>query len=363
MLSRTNDMLTRLRTTGRRCVDRQRPTRRTNKTCCANGQASGARFAASSPEMEVQYYRAVRELFGAIRPAAGSLPILNEGGIYHGCWIESTGTISAELLCRFLPTVAARTFASFAEHQRSDGLFPATRSRADGPGFSQIQIVTPLARCVWNALSARRAVARTSSRRCTPRWSATMRWLAQHRDTRGTGGVEAFCTYDTGHDLSAALLAHAPTARSGNDPARGTTRTILSCRSMAPDLTANVACQRRYLARIAGELGEDGGHGDDKGEDERAKRCSSSASMWPTASSTTAPGTAASCACSRTCCCASSPARSATTRSSPRRCGATCSTRGNSSRATRSPRSRWTTRASIASVRLQHAWAGPIEFR
>lgn len=44
---------------------------------------------------------------------------------------------------------------------------------------------------------------------------------------------------------------------SGTTP-RPTTRTTRYCRSSPPDLTANVACQRSYLARIAEELGDDG---------------------------------------------------------------------------------------------------------
>jgi hypothetical protein len=81
-------------------------------------------------------------------------------------------------------------------------------------------------------------------------------WLAEWRDTRGTGGVEAFCCYDTGHDLSPRFW-HVPDSPWGNDPkAYDPGNPLLPF--VAPDLTANVACQRLYLARIAEELGEDG---------------------------------------------------------------------------------------------------------
>lgn len=82
-------------------------------------------------------------------------------------------------------------------------------------------------------------------------------WLAEWRDTRGTGGVEAFCTYDTGHDLSARFW-HVPDSPFGNDPKTVDPDNPL-VPFVAPDLTANAACQRTYLARIAVELGEDGG--------------------------------------------------------------------------------------------------------
>ncbi|KKB13463.1 hypothetical protein VE25_01660 [Devosia geojensis] len=216
---------------------------------------SGVKFAASSPEMETRYYDAVRELLACIRPAGGDTPILNEGGVYLGCWLESTGTINAELLARFVPTVAQTTFMGFAQHQREDGLFPY-KLTANGPAFSQIQTVTPLARSVWThyCLNGR-------DRSFLSRMYAAMAWndawLAEWRDTRGTGGVEAFCAYDTGHDLSARFW-HVPDSPYGNDP-KAWNPHHPTLPFIAPDLTANVACQRRYLALIADELGQDGG--------------------------------------------------------------------------------------------------------
>lgn len=215
---------------------------------------SGVKFAASSPQMEARYYDAVRELIACIRPTGGDAPILNEGGIYLGCWLESTGTINAELLSRFVPSVAQATFAAFAEHQREDGLFPY-KITAEGPAFSQIQMVTPLARSVWtHYLSNGRDRSFLSRMYAAMAWHDA--WLAANRDTRGTGGVEAFCAYDTGHDLSARFW-HVPDSPYGNDPSLWNRHNpILPL--IAPDLTANVACQRRYLALIAEELGGDG---------------------------------------------------------------------------------------------------------
>lgn len=225
-------------------------------------RGSGVRFAASSRALEDQYWRAVGELFSCIKPAGGDQPILHEGGIYLGCWIESTGSINAELLSRFLPSIAQRTFASFAEHQREDGLFPY-KLTASGPGFAQIQIVTPFARSVWNhyLLNGRDRSFLATMYAAMARNDA---WLATWRDTRRSGGVEAFCTYDTGHDLSPRFW-HVPDSPFGNDPKRyNPDNPILPF--IAPDLTANVACQRLYLARIAEELGESGSDWRDKAE-------------------------------------------------------------------------------------------------
>ncbi|UXN72316.1 hypothetical protein N8D56_13135 [Devosia sp. A8/3-2] len=145
--------------------------------------------------------------------------------------------------------------------------------------------------------------------------------LAQWRDTRHTGAVEAFCAFDTGHDLSARFW-HVPDSPLNNDTkAYNPDNPLLPF--IAPDLTANVACQRLYLARMAEELGEDAAPGAPKPS--RALRlCSSSASMPKTVFSTIATATVSISACSRTCFCGSSPAKSATTRSSLQRSAAIC---------------------------------------
>lgn len=224
-------------------------------TAVAEGFArSGVRFVASQHDMERRYHDAVRELAACIQKLADHQPILQEGGVYLGCWLESTGTINAELLSRFVPSVAASTFSGFASHQRSDGLFPYKLTSA-GPVFSQIQLVSPLARSVWNhyrLIGAGKAWLRTL-------YEAMARyddWIAKHRDTRGTGAVEAFCAYDTGHDLSARFW-HIPDSPLANDSAAYNPDSPF-LPLIAPDLTANIACQRAYLARIAEELGADG---------------------------------------------------------------------------------------------------------
>lgn len=218
-------------------------------------QATGVRFAAIGGPLEERWHEALTELAACIAPDLDGRDALREGGGYPGAWIESTGSISADVVRRWAPRVATSTLISFAEHQRDDGLLPY-KITADGPAFSQIQIVTPFARVVWRhhlATGRDRGFLRTM-------YDAMVRnddWLARYRDTRGTGAVEAFCTYDTGHDLSprfwfAAERGYRSDARYC-DPGSPTLPYI------APDLTANVACQRFYLAKIAGELGEDAG--------------------------------------------------------------------------------------------------------
>ncbi|MFB5760768.1 MGH1-like glycoside hydrolase domain-containing protein [Paenibacillus medicaginis] len=219
----------------------------------AEWERSGGRFA-STGQLETVYYHALGKLLDCIVPTGGRKPILHEGGVYLGCWLESTGTINAELLARFIPSVSESTYRAFAAHQRGDGLLPY-KVTADGPVFRQIQMVTPLARSVWNydALHGRND---DFLRTMYSAMSRHDQWLAEYRNTRRTGGVEAFCTFDTGHDLSPRFW-HVPDTPHLGDPARCYPDSPL-LPFIAPDLTANVHCQRTYLARIAEALGENG---------------------------------------------------------------------------------------------------------
>lgn len=218
----------------------------------AEWQRSGVCFATSSETMETQYWRAVRELFTCIKPVDGiDGAILQEGGVYLGCWLESTGTINAELCGRFLPLVADRTFSAFAWKQDAEGLFPY-KLTANGPVFSQIQLVTPLARSVWNHAATSGNPGFVSG--MYPAMARYDAWLTHYRNTLSTGAVEAFCAYDTGHDLSPRFW-HIPDSPYRNDPKRWhPDNPVLPL--VAPDLTANVYCQRLYLAKMAESLGD-----------------------------------------------------------------------------------------------------------
>lgn len=217
-------------------------------------QASGVRFAASGGRLEATYYSALEKLLTCIVPLNGSEPILQEGGIYLGCWLESTGTINAELLSRLIPSVSETTYLAFARHQREDGLLPYKLTE-NGPSFRQVQLVTPLARSVWNHYQLHgknRSFLKTM-------YKAMVQydeWIATYRNTRGTGCVEAFSTFDTGHDLSPRFW-HVPDTPYMNDAASfHPDSPVLPF--LAPDLTANIYCQRMYLSRMAEELGKSG---------------------------------------------------------------------------------------------------------
>ena len=221
------------------------------------------RFAAVGGPLEAAWQQAVEELARCIVPLGGGhrdgagagVPVLNEGGVYLGSWMESTATINAEVLDRFDPAVTRATHLQFAAHQRADGLLPY-KLTAEGAGYAQIQMVTPFARSVWHhyLVDGRDREYLTTMYDALARHDA---WLAEHRDTRGTGGVEAFCTFDTGHDRSPRFWGVPDQTPGGDAAAFDPESGVLPF--LAPDLTANVACQRAYLALIAEELGDDPG--------------------------------------------------------------------------------------------------------
>ncbi|MDR0588962.1 MAG: hypothetical protein LBG25_00280 [Spirochaetaceae bacterium] len=211
---------------------------------------SGVKFVSSHPKIEEVYYRAVHDLMNCVVPSASGGAMLIEGAEFIGAWLESTASISAELLSRFCPRAARETFELFADFQREDGLIPY-KLLPGGANFRQVQMVTPLARSVWTHYRLHgdkpflekmyRAMARNDQ------------WLEKYRNTRGTGCVEAFCTFDTGADASPRFWQVPDTTCQG-DPARyDPDSPILPF--LAPDMTANVYCQRKYLALMARELG------------------------------------------------------------------------------------------------------------
>ncbi|HOB03927.1 MAG TPA: hypothetical protein PKM36_01490 [Propionibacteriaceae bacterium] len=213
-------------------------------------------FSAEGPLGEA-YAAAVTQLLDAVVQHGTQPAILHEAGAYPGCWVESTASIGAETLARFLPGVAAETVRRIVRHLRDDGMLPYKVTAGPGgetvPSYRQIQMVTPFARSVGTIadLSGEPSLVADAY----PALAAHDRWLAEHRDTRGSGGVEAFATYDTGHDRSPRFW-HVPDVPHLDDPSQFDPDNP-RLPFIAPDLTANVASQRRELAAMARRLGED----------------------------------------------------------------------------------------------------------
>ncbi|MDR1558695.1 MAG: hypothetical protein LBS84_03155 [Clostridiales bacterium] len=221
----------------------------------------GVKFVSSHPKIENVYYRAVRDLMNCVAAAPSGGPMLLEGADFIGMWLESTGTISAELFSRFCPETARSTMELFADHKRADGLIPY-KITASGPAYRQVQMVTPLARSVWDNYVTDRDKA--FLKKMYEAIADNDKWLETYRNTRGTGCVEAFCAFDTGCDASPRFW-HAPDTPYMNDPARYDPNSPI-LPFLAPDMTANVYCQRKYLAKMAEELGLSGREWENKAE-------------------------------------------------------------------------------------------------
>jgi hypothetical protein len=145
---------------------------------------------------------------------------------------------------------ARNNHMAFFALQRSDGQMPAS-VKATGPGFAQIQMVVPIAATAWelSQLLQDEELLVTAYKACS-RWDA---WLRQYRDTRKTGLVEGFCTYDTGMDNSPRWSGIPNRCPDGD--ARQCSP-ISSLPRLCPDLSATVYGARVALAAMAKALGE-----------------------------------------------------------------------------------------------------------
>ena len=151
---------------------------------------------------------------------------------------------------KFRPDAARNSHFTFFELQRPDGQFPANNKVSEA-GFGQIQMVVPIAATAWELARATgdEELLHTSYRACSA-WDA---WLMRYRNTRGTGLIEGFCTYDTGHDNSprwAGIPPQCPNKDAKQHAAIG------SLPRLCPDLSATTYGGRVALAAIAKAIGK-----------------------------------------------------------------------------------------------------------
>ena len=205
---------------------------------------------------------AIGVLAGNIRMVPGyEHPVLFEGSTYQGIWQECgphEGLVYATLQ-PYIPVPPGGTTAvqaarnnhmAFFALQRSDGQLPASIKTTEA-GFGQIQMVVPIAATAWEfaRMTADEELLAAAYTACS-RWDA---WLRRYRDTRKTGLVEGFCTYDTGHDNSprwAGIPNRCPDGDARKCPQ------IASMPRLCPDLSATVYGGRVALAGMAAALGK-----------------------------------------------------------------------------------------------------------
>lgn len=188
-------------------------------------------------------------------------PVLFEGSTYKGIWQEC-GPLEALVYAGLRALVPARadsltpveiatnSHMAFFALQRPDGQLPASVKTSD-TGYGQIQMVVPIAATAWELaqISKDDQFLQTAYTACG-RWDA---WLRRYRDTRKTGLVEGFCTYDTGHDNSPrwkGIPNRCPDADARKCPQ------IASMPRLCPDLSATVYSARLALAAMATALGK-----------------------------------------------------------------------------------------------------------
>ena len=228
------------------------------------GAAQTPIFPSADPAWRRTWDAAVTVLAGNIRGVPGySRPVLFEGSTYQGIWLECgphEGLVYATLaknvpsgLAKTSPLEAARNnHMAFFHLQRPDGQLPASVKTTEN-GYGQIQMVVPIAATALELaqLTGDEELLTTAYAACG-RWDA---WLRQYRDTRKTGLVEGFCTYDTGHDNSprwTGIPNRCPDADARKCPP------LASLPRLCPDLSATVYGGRMALAAMAKALGKSG---------------------------------------------------------------------------------------------------------
>ncbi len=176
-------------------------------------------------------------------------PVLIEGAAYQGIWLEC-GPHEALVYRKFRPDIARHSHQCFFELQQADGQIPCN-NKTTGMGLGQIQMVVPIAATAWELAQATGddALLHAAYAACA-KWDA---WLLRHRNVRGTGLTEGFCTYDTGHDNSprwAGIPPQCPDKDAKKFPPG------LKLPRLCPDLSATTYGARVALAKMAEALGK-----------------------------------------------------------------------------------------------------------
>ena len=176
-------------------------------------------------------------------------PVLIEGAEYAGIWQEC-GPHESLVYSLFRPDVARNTHMTFFALQHEDGQLPANNKRSE-TGFGQIQMVVPIAATAWELAHATgdSELLETAYSACS-RWDA---WLMRYRNTRGTGLIEGFCTYDTGMDNSPRW---AGMPRQCPDKDARKCAPVPTLPRLCPDLSATTYGARVALAAMARALGK-----------------------------------------------------------------------------------------------------------
>jgi hypothetical protein len=224
----------------------------TSPAAAAVASAAGSRltFETTDAAYQATYTRALETLARNVTKVFNyAEPVLIEGSNYSGVWMECA-PLEGLAYADIDPVVARQNHLVFFASQREDGQIPCW-VRTSRIGFAQIQMVVPIAATAWELAQA------TGDSELLEKayagWAKWDGWLRRHRNTRGTGLCEAFCTYDTGHDNSprwTGMPSNCPDGEARNLPP------VASLPRLSPDLSATVHGGRVALAAMARALGK-----------------------------------------------------------------------------------------------------------
>ncbi len=198
-------------------------------------------------------------LFGNIlKVEQYSVPLLMAGDKYPGMWLEHNQ--DNLFLAEYAPENAWASQTAFMDFQREDGLLPFVIPSEKGPFFTddahfwQVQSIYPFARCALE-------IAKTTGQgeaelnriyRAAARFDD---WLCRYRNRDGTGLVEMYCEYDTGHDHDPRVTdGGIPGSCPGNDAVNMPDLPFMPVLSV--DLSAMAYGARIALAELAELLGK-----------------------------------------------------------------------------------------------------------
>ncbi|MBR2345358.1 MAG: hypothetical protein IKA71_06190 [Lentisphaeria bacterium] len=180
-------------------------------------------------------------------------PVLLAGADYYGIWVEHNQ--DAYFLADMFPEAAWESQKIFMDNQRADGLIPAAvRFEPRVVRYAQLQTVWPFARCALAVADKCHRPEEDYARiyRCACDYDG---FLLKYRNRSGSGMVEMFCEYDTGHDRSPRVkdggIPHAcPDGDAANMPE-------LPCMPLiAADLSAMRFGALEAMAELAERLGK-----------------------------------------------------------------------------------------------------------
>lgn len=178
-------------------------------------------------------------------------PVLTEGSVYHGVWLECAPQ-EGLVYSRIRPDIARNNHTVFFDLQRGDGYLPCA-VKTSGVEHSQLQLVVPIAATAYDL--AQETGDEALMKQAYEAWSRYDAFLMKYRNTRGTGLIEAFCTYDTGQDNSPRWKG---IPRQGKDHDARWCAKAPGMPRLCPDLSASVYGGRMANAAMARALGKHG---------------------------------------------------------------------------------------------------------